>query len=136
MSQPLPQPAAAKLEAVSAIFTVADVGAALDFYRGRLGFSVQWQDDLAKPDYAIVFRGAVSLHLQPASRNPLAQAALGRSTLYVWVDDVAALYAELVSSGCPIAVPLCDTPYGTRELGVRDPDGNGLSFAQNIANSH
>jgi catechol 2,3-dioxygenase-like lactoylglutathione lyase family enzyme len=122
-----------KLLAVSAIFSVADVAAAIAFYRDRLGFDVQWRDDAEPPGYAIVFRGAASLHLQPASRNGAAAAAKGRSTLYVWVDDVAALHDELDRAGCPIEVPLCETPYGTRELGVRDPDGNGLSFAQNIS---
>lgn len=122
-----------KLEAVSAVFTVADVGAAIAFYRDKLGFSLQWADDPQDPGYAIVFRDAVSLHLQPASRNTLAAAALGRSALYVWVTDVVALHDELVAAGAPIAVDLCETPYGTRELGVRDPDGNGLSFAENIS---
>jgi catechol 2,3-dioxygenase-like lactoylglutathione lyase family enzyme len=132
MTQPAPKPARPNIEAVSAIFTVADVGAAIAFYRDRLGLAVQWHDE-RPPGYAIVFRGAVSLHLQPASRNASAQAALGKSTLYVWVDDVAALNAELTAAGCPIAAPLCETPCGTQEFAVRDPDGNGLSFAQNIS---
>lgn len=134
MTQPAAKPASAKLLAVSAIFTVADVNAALAFYRDRLGFTVQWHDE-RPPGYAIVFRGACSLHLQPAGRNALSQAALGKSTLYVWVDDVSAFFTELTALGCPIAVPLCETPYGTRELGVRDPDGNGLSFAENISDA-
>lgn len=135
MTQAVPKPASPKLLAVSAVVTVSDVGAALAFYRDRLGCSLQWQDDPAHPNYAIVFRGPLSLHLQPASRNAGAHAALGKSALYVWVDDAVALHAELASAGVAIAVPLCETPYGTREFALRDPDGNGLSFAENISGS-
>jgi catechol 2,3-dioxygenase-like lactoylglutathione lyase family enzyme len=124
--------AAAKLLAVSTVFTVTDVDAALAFYCDRMGFTVQWRDRTPAA-YAIVFRGPISLHLQAASRSAQALAACGKSALYVWVDDVAFLRDEIVRAGCAIAVPLCDTPYGTREFAVRDLDGNALSFAQNVS---
>ena len=50
--------------------------------------------------------------------------------IYVWVDDANALYEELVSRGAPIDFTIYDTPLGTREFGIQDPDGHDIAFGQ------
>jgi hypothetical protein len=47
------------------------------------------------------------------------------------VDDVDALHAELTAQGYAFDMkPVSDTPWGTRELHLRDPDRNGLQFCR------
>ncbi len=118
-----------RLQAFAAVFTVADVGTALDFYRDRLGFAEQFR--LGEPaEYAIVERDCVSLHLMPARR---AVAARGQSSIYVFAAAVDALHAELLGRGCPIEIPPRDYDYGMREFSVRDPDGNRVTFGQSVS---
>jgi GDP-4-dehydro-6-deoxy-D-mannose reductase len=82
---------APRLCAFSAVFTVSDVGRSLRFFVERLRFVEQFR--LGDPvEYAILDREAVSLHLMPASRGP---EALGRSSIYVFVERGDALVAEL-----------------------------------------
>jgi uncharacterized glyoxalase superfamily protein PhnB len=48
---------------------------------------------------------------------------------FLWVDDVDRLHEELRARGATVQLPPTDQTWGTRELGVRDPDGNVLVFA-------
>jgi uncharacterized glyoxalase superfamily protein PhnB len=45
-------------------------------------------------------------------------------TVYIVVPDVDATYARAVAAGALITRPLQDTPYGSREFGVKDPEGH------------
>ena len=110
--------------AFAAVFPVSDVARSLAFFVDRLGFGVEFKLG-DPPEYAIIDREAVSLHLMPAGSAP---ETLGRSSVYVFVSDVDALHGELVGRGCPIEVPPEDFSYGMRETSVRDPDGNRLTF--------
>jgi len=56
----------------------------------------------------------------------------GRSSIYVFVTDVDRLHTELQDLGCPIEVPPADFFYGMREMSVRDPDGNRITFGQPV----
>ena len=120
--------APARLQAFAAVFTVAEVGPSFRFYLERLGFAVHFQVG-DPPRYAIIERGAVSLHLMPASQDAR---GLGRSSVYVFAAGVDALHDELESRGCPIEVASTDFPYGMREMSIRDPDGNRLTFGEEI----
>lgn len=44
------------------------------------------------------------------------------------VDDPDGLQAEYAAKGVEIHGPLRDTPWGTREFALYDPDGNALTF--------
>jgi len=118
-----------RFHAFSAVFTVGNVGNSLRFYGDRLGFREQFRLG-DPPSYAIIERECVSLHLMPASDSP---DTLGRSSVYVYADDVDSLHRELQALGCPIEVAPKDFFYGMREMSVRDPDGNRLTFGQEVA---
>jgi uncharacterized glyoxalase superfamily protein PhnB len=49
-----------------------------------------------------------------------------RST-YVIVPDADAVHARAQAAGAAIVRPLQDTAYGSREFGVKDPEGNSWS---------
>lgn len=48
--------------------------------------------------------------------------------VYVAVDDVDAHHARAVAAGAEVVMPLTDQPYGSREYGARDLEGNPWSF--------
>jgi len=45
----------------------------------------------------------------------------------VVVADADAVLARAVAAGATIFRPIEDTPYGSREFGVRDPEGHSWS---------
>jgi uncharacterized glyoxalase superfamily protein PhnB len=115
-----------ELHAFAAVFTVGNVGRSLEFYVARLAFREHFR--LGDPiEYAIVERDSVSIHLMPASQAP---GSLGRSSIYVFAEDVDRLHDELQRRGCPIEIAPTDFSYGMREMSVRDPDGNRTTFGQ------
>ncbi len=46
---------------------------------------------------------------------------------YLVVKDADAAYARAVSAGAAVTRPLQDTPYGSREFTVKDPEGHSWS---------
>lgn len=82
--------------------------------------------DAAKPDprYLGVARDGVWLHLQ--SYKP---ERAGMMDVFLWVADVDRLYDEFCASGAVVQLPPTNQTWGTREMGIRDPDGNVLVFA-------
>jgi uncharacterized glyoxalase superfamily protein PhnB len=47
---------------------------------------------------------------------------------YVVTDDADALFARAKQAGAEIIRELTDTDYGSRDFGIRDPEGNLWSF--------
>lgn len=117
-----------KLVAFAAVFTVRDVGHSLAYYCKDLGFHEFFRLG-DPPSYAIVERDAVSLHLMPTSQDPR---ALGCSSIYVFAANVDDLYGELRALGCAIEHTPKDFDYGMREMSVVDPDGNRITFGQEV----
>jgi hypothetical protein len=50
--------------------------------------------------------------------------------VFIRVDDVEAIYAEVQRRGAPLDYSLYDAPSGFREFGVQDPDGHDIAIAQ------
>jgi uncharacterized glyoxalase superfamily protein PhnB len=46
---------------------------------------------------------------------------------YIVVEDADAAHARAVAEGAVVIRPLQDTPYGSREFAVRDPEGHSWS---------
>lgn len=112
------------LVGAATIFTVKDIAASLAYYRDALGFDVTFQ--YGEPTYyACLCRNEVALHLR-AARAP--DWVAGKGAIAIFVDDVDALYAELVKRGARIVKPPQDYPYGMRDFDVVDLDGNQLTF--------
>lgn len=103
----------------------------------RLGFDALFQDDPTNPRYAVVAREGAELHLQWQDSTQWAY-PMDRPTYRFLVSDVDALYLSFRGTNAlapaserpsPWATP-GDTPWGTREFHLLDPDGNGLQFYQ------
>ena len=82
--------------------------------------------EAAKPDprYIGIARDGVWLHLQ--SYKP---ERAGMTDAFLWVTDVDRLHDEVAARGAVVQLPPTDQTWGTRETGIRDPDGNVLIFA-------
>jgi uncharacterized glyoxalase superfamily protein PhnB len=119
----------AELKYVIPILDVRDVDAALKYYVERLGFQVDFRYEEDPDNYAGVRRGDVCLHMQWQHADHFRNGTAGRLRVRIVVDDPDALFGEYRAKGvldekCQVR----DTPWGTREFGFRDLDGNGLTF--------
>jgi methyltransferase (TIGR00027 family) len=117
LSQPVP------------ILRILDEAKAREFYVDFLGFSIDWErrvDDNA-PLYLQVSREGCTLHLSEHDGDCNSGGAIRIET-----DDVEALNRELLEKNDKFAKPgMSDTPWETREMGIKDPFGNRLVFYQN-----
>jgi catechol 2,3-dioxygenase-like lactoylglutathione lyase family enzyme len=117
--------------AVQPVLMVRDVTRALAFYAG-LGFRLSFRDDPEQPRYAGVRREGAELHLQWHDASAW-QHGGDRPTYRFLVDDPDRLSVELDACGVVHDRTLVsETPWGTREFHVRDPDGNGLQFYRDL----
>ncbi|RUL89650.1 glyoxalase superfamily protein [Tautonia sociabilis] len=120
---------AARIESVHPVLMSSNVAASILFF-GRIGFALAFADSEDDPKYAGVRRGGVELHLQWHDAEQWSHPG-DRPTYRFLVDDVDALLQEFQGVGVlPDHAEVRETPWGTREFHVFDPDGNGLQFDQ------
>ena len=109
------------------VLHVRSSGAAEEFYCNRLGFrrKFAYRFDEANPDpcYMGLTRDAVTLHVSSFSGD-----GVPGGVVFLVVEDVDGLHAELVAKGVPIALEPTDQSWGNREMYVEDPDGNSVRF--------
>jgi uncharacterized glyoxalase superfamily protein PhnB len=122
----------------SPVLGVRDVRQAAEYYRDVLGFSLDPVDGVFQPTgdepggvYAIVKRAGVWIHFQ-IRRGELPQPARQsmEGDVYVYVENLDALYAELVQRGANILQEPRVAPYGLREIRVADLNGFRLTFGE------
>jgi predicted enzyme related to lactoylglutathione lyase len=106
----------------AAVLHVSDVAATAAFYRDVLGFTWDFGDET----YAVVWRDNSAIHFVRDDVSPVGV------HLFQWVKDVDAYYREIVDRGADIAKEPADQPYGIREFGLRDINGVGIVFGQDI----
>jgi uncharacterized glyoxalase superfamily protein PhnB len=114
------------------VLAVSDSAKAEDYYCNKLGFEKKFayrpdpkRDD---PCYLGVARDGVWLHLQSFKPE-----RAGMTDTFLYVSDVDELFRELSARGATCQMPPTDQAWGTREIGIRDPDGNVLVFANALA---
>jgi uncharacterized glyoxalase superfamily protein PhnB len=100
-----------------------------EFYCKGLGFTLlsSWRPDETKDDprYLTLARDGAQLHV-----HSFQSGTVGAAAVYVFVDDIDSLYAELMSNGVSVSGPPIDQEWGTREMVVRDADRNVVTFGQ------
>ena len=52
------------------------------------------------------------------------------NNIYFWVDDAETLYKQFIESGATIDYTLYETPWGTKEFGINDPDEYDVTFGE------
>jgi uncharacterized glyoxalase superfamily protein PhnB len=120
---------------VTPVLAVPEVEPCVKFWVERMGFKVTSEvPDGKTVGFATLERDGVELMYQSyhsIENDNAAIAALARkgsSFLYVEVNDLDDVIAAM--KGAEIAMPLRTTFYGMKELGVKDPAGHVITFAQ------
>ena len=102
-----------------------------EFYCKKLGFRRQCayrvNEKEADPCYMGLVRDSAWLHISSFSGD-----GVSGSVVRFEVEDVDGLRAELVEKGVPIDTGPVDQTWGTREMYVRDADGNSIRFIRPI----
>ena len=119
-------------------FLVGDVISTAHFCRDTLGFTFDriWGEP---PSFCMVNRKGVTIMLAQiddatlVQPNNIVSREGGAWDAYIWIDNVDALYAELLSKGAQITRSICDQPYGCRDFDVLDCNGYRLCFGQDIS---
>jgi catechol 2,3-dioxygenase-like lactoylglutathione lyase family enzyme len=112
-------------------YLVTDVQAAIDFYTGHLGFTL---DSSAAPAFADVRRGPLRLLLSgPASSGARATPEdaniPGRNRIHLVLDDLDAEIDRLRAAGLEFRSEVVAGPGG-RQILLGDPDGNLVELFQ------
>jgi predicted enzyme related to lactoylglutathione lyase len=106
---------------------VRDVPASIRFYQS-IGFTLRGQDVPNDSKYAVITRDGVELHLQWHDAQEWTYPN-DRPAYRFLVRDVDGLFSQFVDGlAKPDVKPPFDSPWGTREFHLRDPDLNCLQF--------
>jgi catechol 2,3-dioxygenase-like lactoylglutathione lyase family enzyme len=129
------------ISGISPLFIVANVPAALSFYRDRLGFEITFRGPTSEDEFfGIVRRDGAMIMFKALGEicdgkevlvEPIPNS--GREPAHSWdayleVPDPDALAAEFASRGVLFSVPISDTDDGLRGFEIKDLDGYGLFF--------
>ena len=60
-------------------------------------------------------------------KSPAELGGIETRSVYIVVPDADAAYARAVAAGANVIRPLQDTPYGSRDFAVKDPEGHSWS---------
>ena len=121
--------------------TVADAGKAADFYQEAFGFEVveKAPDTKGKIQHAelrykdmVIMCGSEGAWNSPV-QTPAHGSFLSPVNLYLYCEDVDALYDHLKSIKAELRSGVEDTFWGDRMLMVGDPDGHAWIFATHRA---
>jgi uncharacterized glyoxalase superfamily protein PhnB len=111
------------------VLHVSSSVAAEEFYCQRLGFHREFaysvDESKADPCYMGLVRDDACLHVSSFSGD-----GVSGGVVRFEVADVDALHAELVEKGVRIDIGPVDQTWGTREMYVKDADGNSLRFTR------
>ncbi len=109
------------------VLHVANAARALRFYCHGLGFQLEFQHRpegvTEDPCYMGVSRDGVWLHLSSFAGDGTAAAVVN-----LMVDEVDKFYTELQAKHVHVDMPPVDQSWGSREMYVKDGDGNCLRF--------
>jgi lactoylglutathione lyase len=120
------------------VLVVDDLDRALGFYVGTLGLRLGHRSgpyaqlDTGRTRLAFYLREAMAETLGATELRAPDPAAPGFEVGFK-VEDADAAYEELVAAGADPVVPPTDRPWGQRTAYVRDPDGNLVELAEQIA---
>ena len=127
--------AAITVQKITTVLAVESVEPSVEFWEGRLGFevtvTVPHEDKLG---FAILVKDGIEVMLQSvasilADLGATTGEVNGRSAaLFIEVADLAAVESAL--AGYPIEMARRTTFYGMHEIGVREPGGHFIVFAQ------
>lgn len=114
------------LNSVVPILASLNITKTIQFYCSVFGFTKVYEEPTV---YGIVQRDAVQIHFWACLEKHIAE----NTGCRINVREIDALYDEYQSKGVihPKS-PLQEKPWGTREFGVLDEDGNLITFFEEV----
>ena len=112
------------------ILRIFDEAKAREFYVGYLGFRIDWEHRFAPgmPLYLQVSRDSCVLHLSEHHGD-----ACPGATLRIATEDIDDLQRELQQKRYGYAHATIEAmPWGSRDMSLRDPFGNRLTFTYSV----
>ena len=120
---------------VTAVLLVDEIEPCLNFWVDRLGFTKAGEvPNGNKLAFVMLQKGTTEVmyqtyaSVQKDDTQATKDLRKGPTFLYVEVDDLDAVIAAL--KGVPVVMPVRTTFYGAKEIGVKDPAGHVVTFAQ------
>ena len=120
---------------ITPVLFVPDIEPCVKFWTQQLGFQKTVEvPEGGKLGFVILVKAGVELMYQSyasVEKDVPAMAALARkgpTFLYIEVENLDAL--KSATRGSEVVIPERTTFYGAREIGIRDPAGHILTFAQ------
>ena len=126
-----------KVTRITPVLFAADIEPCVKFWTERLGFQKTAEVPegntlgfaiLEKDGVELMYQSYASADKDNASTGPLVRK--GPSFLYIEVSDLDAVVRA--TAGIEPAIPMRTTFYGMREMGVKDPAGHVILFAQKV----
>jgi uncharacterized glyoxalase superfamily protein PhnB len=113
---------------------VSNSAQALEFYCTKLGFKPEFShradNSRSDPCYMGISRDGIWVNLSSFSGD-----GVSGGVVNLFVDDVDTLHAEFVAQGVLIDSGPVDQTWGSREMYVKDSDGNCLRFIRSEADT-
>jgi uncharacterized glyoxalase superfamily protein PhnB len=111
---------------------------AAEYYRDVFGFTLDPVEGVFQPTadepggvYAIVKRSGVWVHFQIRREDPPRRTRPSfERDVYLYVEGLDGLYADLQKRGAVILQPPHVAPHGIREMVVEDLNGYRLAFGE------
>jgi len=121
-----------KYKSAVPVIATSDLLASLDFCANTLGFEKHFVFG-DPPAYAGVKRDDVLRYLahDPCLADMIRQNELSHD-LFLWVNDVDAVYEEHKARGARIVEDIANRPWDARQYVVEDPNGYRLKIAEPI----
>ena len=119
------------MQSIYPVLKYSDAPAAIDFLERAFGFqrhAVHEGEAGAIVHGELRFGDQVVMVSSAGADNPVYDQGLGRTTVYVAVDEVDTLHDTAKAAGAEIVLAPTDQDYGSRDFSARDPEGNIWSF--------
>ena len=111
---------------ITPVLPSQDIARDCAWYEQNLGFETRHADDM----YAILRRDHLYIHLQwhaDTADDPL----LGGSVIRIFVKDIQSAFEDCLARGAIRPEKLrMNTPWGTHEFGMYDPNHNAIFVVQ------
>jgi uncharacterized glyoxalase superfamily protein PhnB len=115
------------------ILRIFDETKAKEFYVGFLGFTIDWEHRFEDglPLYMQISKDGCVLHLSEHHGDATPGAAMRIET-----NELLEFQTQLLAKSYKYARPgIEETPWGTRDMSVRDPFGNRLTFTTAVSSA-
>jgi uncharacterized glyoxalase superfamily protein PhnB len=119
------------MQSIYPVLKYDDAYAAMDFLEKAFGcerLHVYEGENGGVAHAQLGFRDEVVMLGSSNEGDPRFNQGVGRTSVYLVIDDPDALHERAKDAGAEIVMPPTDQDYGSRDFAVRDPEGNLWAF--------